>query len=104
MLKPETIVETSASALPPASAFEQPILEAIAQRGRPLGVEEIDAAVAERLELAPAALRIPHGAAGKTEFAYRMAWARARLKDKARLVRTAYKTWGLSRSTQGTRP
>jgi restriction system protein len=83
--------------LPPASAFERIILDAVTERGRPLSVEEIDAEVARRLELAPEALRILHRAdAGKrTEFAYRMAWARTRLKEKGQLIRTAHKMWAL---------
>ena len=105
MLEREAIVESSASALPPASALERPILDAIAERGRPLVVEEIDAEVAQRLNVPPAALQIPHAAVGKrTEFAYRMAWARTRLKDKGRLVRKAHKTWGLPDGTQGNGP
>jgi hypothetical protein len=71
-------------------------LDTIAEHARPLSVEEIDAEVARRLELSPEALRIPHASAGKrTEFSYRMAWARTRLKDKGQLIRTAHQMWGL---------
>jgi restriction system protein len=98
-------VESPASALPPASALERPILDAIVERGRPLVVEELDGDVAQTLKLPPAALQILHSGAGKrTEFAYRMAWARTRLKNKGQLVRKAHKTWGLPDGTQGNKP
>ena len=55
-------------------------------------------AVARELALTPEQLALPHNpakAGGRSEFAYRMAWARTRLKAKGAIENTGLGKWAL---------
>jgi restriction system protein len=87
-----------ASKLPPSSGLEAPLLKALRESGAPMTTDAIDAFVARELELPDellTALRVP-GRGSRTEFAYRMAWARTRLKGKGLVERSGPRTWKLS--------
>ena len=90
------------SKLPSSSGLEAPLLKALRESGEPMTTNAIDAFVARELELPDellTALRTP-GRGSRTEFAYRMAWARTRLKAKGMVERAGPKTWRLSRDSR----
>jgi len=88
------------SKLPPASILEEPLLKALREHGKPMTTSAIDDFVARELKLTQDILTTLHapGRGARTEFAYRMAWARTRLKAKGLVERAGPKTWALSSS------
>jgi Mrr N-terminal domain len=87
------------SKLPPSSNLEAPLLTALRESREAMTTSAINAFVARELESPdglPAALRAPWRGS-RTEFAYRMAWARTGLKGKGLVERAESKTWRLSR-------
>ncbi|MCL4756030.1 MAG: hypothetical protein KJ015_38135 [Myxococcales bacterium] len=90
----------SHSEVPPASKFEEPILRVLGERAEPLANDAIDAGVARHIGLSEEALRVVHDPTkgSRTEFSYRMAWARTRLKAKGMIERVGPGTWRLARA------
>ena len=87
--------------LPPASTFERPVIELLKNRAEPMTNADMDELVAKQLELPADLLARPHGAGGtRTEFAYRMAWARTRLKSKGLIERVGPSTWRLAEAAR----
>lgn len=86
--------------LPRAPTLEAPILECLKSAApATMKVAEIDAAVAKSLGLSAEQLKVAHDAAkpsGRTEFAYRMAWARTRLKAKGVIENRGFGQWAIS--------
>ncbi|MGY6247847.1 winged helix-turn-helix domain-containing protein [Bosea thiooxidans] len=68
------------SSLPKYAEYVFPTLEAVKGRGGSATIEEIEDGVAELMQLSEAALAIPHGETGQTEFQYKLAWVRTYLK------------------------
>ncbi len=84
--------------LPRAPLLEAPIIQYLASKPGPQEIAEIDTAVARELALTPEQLALPHNpakAGGRSEFAYRMAWARTRLKAKGAIENTGLGKWAL---------
>ncbi len=57
-----------------------PILQALEELGGSASIHELDDRVATDLEVGEAILNVTHGSGPQTEFAYRCAWARTRLR------------------------
>ncbi len=84
--------------LPPSSALEAPLVKALRERAAPMTNRAIDEFVAQELKLAAALLEVLHvpGRGTRTEFAYRMALARTRLKSKGVIERAGPSAWRLA--------
>lgn len=84
--------------LPPSSSLEAPLIKALRNRLEPMTNRAIDEFVARELELPQELLEVAHapGRGGRTEFAYRMAWARTRLKSKGVIERAGPSAWKLT--------
>jgi restriction system protein len=87
------------SAIPTASKLTDCVVEALRELGGSGTNEEIERLVAERAGLTPAQLVLPHDpyVPTRTEFAYRMAWARTRLRQEGAIERLGAKRWALSK-------
>ncbi|RYZ03029.1 MAG: hypothetical protein EOO73_29355 [Myxococcales bacterium] len=85
----------SHSALPRASQLDEPILHVLKTSPDTLDNDAIDQAVARQLGVPEQALRALHtpGHGTRTEFAYRMAWARTRLRLKGLIERVGSRSW-----------
>jgi restriction endonuclease Mrr len=59
-------------------------------------VDEIDAAVRSQCGAAAQGLERPRGTGKRTEFAYRCAWARTRLRDRGYIKRVGHARWSLT--------
>ena len=84
--------------LPSAKDLLNPLLEAVKQLGGSGTIEEINTRVAENLQLPDDQLDIPHNPANdtRTEFEYRMAWARTTLKLAGLLDNSTRGVWSLT--------
>jgi restriction endonuclease Mrr len=83
--------------LPPISAFMQPLLHVLVERGGRATNEEMSAGVAARLGLSDEQLRIPHGKGdGRSELEYRLAWVRTKLKKAGDLEPDGRKAWRIT--------
>jgi len=73
-------------------------MDALRSLGGRGSTTEIDGRVAESLELTAQDLTIPHGppSSTRTEFSYRMAWARTRLKNAGRVLKLGGKVWAIA--------
>lgn len=84
--------------VPQFDFFMNPILEALKILGGSGTIEEIDAKVAEITHLTDAQLAILHDPekGGRSEVAYRMAWARTYLKRASLLENSSRGVWALT--------
>lgn len=83
--------------LPPISIYMEPLLRALVERGGRATNEELSAAVAAQVGLTEEQLRMPHGKGdGRSEFEYRMAWARTKLKKAGDLEPDGRKAWRIT--------
>jgi hypothetical protein len=84
--------------LPRASQLDDAILRVLKTRTEPLDNDAMDKAVARELGVADDALLVLHtpGRGKRTEFAYRMAWARTRLRLKGLIERVGTRSWRLA--------
>jgi restriction system protein len=89
------------SRIPTASKLREPTLETLRAMGGRATNTDIDRGVAERIGLSAEDLAVPHNPekGTRTEFAYRMAWARTRLKKDGLITNVATKVWSLSEGT-----
>lgn len=89
---------------PSGSQFDDAIVAALSERPEPMSNAGIETAVAKRLGVTEDMLKIPHapGRGTRTEFAYRLAWAKTRLKSKGRIERVGTKSWKLLLGDEGT--
>jgi restriction system protein len=83
--------------LPASPLLQEAILRALRDLGGAASNEELALHVAQETSLTAQHLSIPHDAArGKrSEFEYRMAWARTKLKDSGLIENTGHKRWQL---------
>lgn len=86
------------TAFPRTSAFRAPILQALTRRGGEASNVEIEGAVARELGLSDEQQAIAHDASrgNRTELAYRLAWARTRLKNEGLIEPCGRKRWVLT--------
>lgn len=78
--------------LPKASELVGPLIEVLKAAIQPLSVEEIERQMAARLGV-PEDLRNVKRIGNRTEFSYRLSWARTRAKNLGLIKRTSSKFW-----------
>lgn len=85
-------------ALPPIAALQKHLLEALRGLGGAASNEQLARTVAQACELTEAQLQVLHapGKGSRTEFEYRMAWARTKLKLSGAIVALERKKWRLA--------
>ncbi len=84
-------------AVPPISEYLVPTLIAIAAAGGECSNDDIRLAVVQRLGLQASQVAARHGATGnRTEFEYRLAWARTSLRTKGLLAAAGSRRWKLT--------
>lgn len=84
------------NALPKYAEYVFPTLKAVKGRGGSATIEEIEDGVAELLDISDAALSIPHGETGQTEFQYKLAWVRTYLKKYGALDNSERGVWSIT--------
>jgi restriction endonuclease Mrr len=83
--------------IPPARSLQGPVLQALRVLGGAASNAEIEAAVARELALSEELLRAPHRlGAARSELAYRLAWARTKLKSDGLIERAGTSSWRLT--------
>lgn len=95
---PEPESRRDLSRIPTASKLREPILQTMQALGGCATNADLDRGVAQRIGLSPLDLAVPHNPdkGTRTEFAYRMAWARTRLKKDGLITNPATKVWSIS--------
>lgn len=83
--------------LPSITDLMWPALVAVREAGGSVTLDEHDNAVAEDLSLSERQQTVQHGDGPKTEFRYRMAWARTYLKNVGALENSARGVWAVTR-------
>jgi len=85
------------AAIPTSSALRDPILHALRAHGGRASNEAVETHVAAALGLSPDDLAAPHNPklGSRTEFAYRLAWARTSLKKDGLIQKVASRTWAI---------
>lgn len=78
--------------LPKASELVSPLIEVLKAAKHPLSIQEIEKQVAANLEV-PDELRFVIRIGNRTEFNYRLSWARTRAKNLGLIQRTSSKYW-----------
>jgi hypothetical protein len=82
--------------LPPIQVYAGAILEALSELGGDGDVETINRLVAARVGLTAEQLAVPHGRGDRrSEFEYRAAWARTKLKKAGKIASVARSRWRL---------
>ncbi|WP_223650385.1 restriction endonuclease [Hymenobacter psoromatis] len=84
--------------VPTTDNLLKPVIEALIQLGGSGTIEEINEKVYSLLELGTQTLQIQHGADGRSEIEYRLAWARTHLKAAGIITNSARKVWALVRT------
>jgi len=83
--------------IPTAAALSPFILRALERLGGEAALQEIHEEVASELKLTPEQLCLPHvEGKNRTEFDYRMAWARTGLRQQGKLERVGSGIWRLT--------
>src|SRR5712692_6746827 len=86
-----------------------PVLQALKALGGSASIEELEQRVASDMKLPDGVLAVPHAGehGGRSEFAYRLAWARTYLKNAGLITNSERGVWSLtpegSRSVESTR-
>ena len=88
----------ASSTLPTSTQLAIPLLEALSALGGSADNQELEKMIATRLGLSSPAVEALHDPArGKrTEFSYRLAWARTRLKREGSIERVGNRRWRLT--------
>ena len=73
-----------------------PILRALEELGGSASIHELNDCVATDLEVREAVLDVIHGTGPQTEFAYRCAWARTRLRHIGAVENSARGVWAIT--------
>ena len=84
--------------LPTSTELKPYLLEALSELGGPTDNARLADYVAKRLELSDEMLELLHRNSEKgrrTEFAYRLAWAKTRLRNEGLIERAGSKLWKL---------
>lgn len=84
------------ASVPTTDELLKPVVEALTLLGGSGTIEEINEKVYSLLKLSDEALQIQHGADGRSEIEYRLAWARTHLKSAGLITNSARKVWALS--------
>lgn len=84
--------------IPAFDKFMKPVVEALVLLGGSGTIEEINEKVYELTKLSEEAIQIQHGADGRSEVEYRLAWARTYLKNAGVIENSARKVWSLKKS------
>jgi restriction system protein len=89
---------TSTPGVPEYRTYFNPILKALKALGGSASIEELNGRVAADLKLSDAVLAVPHDPehGGRSEFAYKMAWARTYLKYAGYLTNSERGVWSLT--------
>jgi restriction system protein len=87
--------------LPAIAVLQKAVLEGLKHLGGEASNDQLAASVAQALGIGPELLALKHDDArgNRTEFEYRMAWARTKLKDEGLLEKAGAKRWALRRPT-----
>ena len=98
MQEPDLSNPRDVSRLPTAAALRESMLAALREMGGQGSNSEIERRVAEALGVSAEDLAIPHDprAGARTEFAYRMAWARTRARQAGLVENVGPKLWALT--------
>lgn len=87
---------TSRSTLPTQAELKEPILRALRELGGVASNDEIAEHVVAAMRLSVEQCNARRGSAGsRTELAYRLAWARTRLKQAGMIAQDGPKRWKL---------
>ncbi len=82
--------------LPSILMYMEPTLRALGELGGAAGVAEINERVAAQVGLTREQLELPHGRGDRrTEFEYRAAWARTRLRKAGKIEPVGRGRWRL---------
>lgn len=87
----------NARPFPETSRFDEAILTELRKQGGATTNAILERGVAQQLRLSTEALEQLHAPerGSRTEFSYRLAWAKTRLKAKGLIERTGTKSWRL---------
>jgi hypothetical protein len=81
---------------PSDQSLQKALIEVLIDNPSGLGSKEIDKEVARKLSVDPSVLSIIHSGS-RTEFAYRLAWARTKAKKKKLITRDeSSKKWSVT--------
>jgi restriction system protein len=80
--------------LPKYVDLVDPLIQILAEAGKPLSNSEIEAAIIKRMGI-PESLTIQIHSGSRTELQYRLAWARTKAKSTGKIVSTKRETWAL---------
>ena len=80
--------------LPKYVDLVDPLIQILAEAGKPLSNTEIEAAIIKRMGI-PESLTIQIHSGSRTELQYRLAWARTKAKSSGKIVSTNRETWAL---------
>ena len=83
-------------AVPSFSTFFVPTVHSLRSHGGSATIEEMEEAVAQTMNLSDAQRSQPHGDGPRTEFSYRLAWARTYLKRGGVLENSERGVWHLT--------
>ena len=88
----------SSTGIPTSSLLRDPILAALRSLGGRGSNEEVEHRVAETLGLSANDRSVPHNPqlGHRTEFAYRLAWARTSLKKAGLITKVSPGVWAMS--------
>lgn len=84
------------NAMPRVVELMWPTLRALEGLGGSASIRELDDRVASDLDLGEGVLDVVHGDGPRTEFAYRCAWARTRLKRRGAVDNSGRGVWALT--------
>ena len=82
--------------MPKEVSLMWPILRALMELGGSASIHELNDCVATDLELREPVLDVMHGTGPQTEFAYRCAWARTRLRHIGAVENSARGVWAIT--------
>lgn len=96
--KPQRAPAIAQPQVPEYRQYFNPILQALKTLGGSATIEELNARVAADMKLSEETLAVPHGPehAGRSEVAYRMAWARTYLKAAGLITNSERGVWALT--------
>jgi restriction system protein len=95
----------SKSDLPNFDEYFVPSVASFVDGGGSLTIEEMEEAVAARMQLSDEILAVPHGDGPRTQFQYELAWVRTYLKKAGALTNSERAVWSLtSRGKSLTKP
>jgi restriction system protein len=80
--------------LPKYVDLVDPLIQILAEAGKPLSNSEIEAAIIKRMGI-PESLTIQIHSGSRTELQYRLAWARTKAKSSGKITSPKRETWAL---------